>query len=252
MDPVILIGQAMAAGGLTGARPALTLFVLQLYAAFIAQPVLPDAMGWVVHTYALIVVGALAVGEHFALTDPEFDELVEIPKAIVSVTAASLTAALVVSLGGDPQIWDLPADAAPTVTAMHSAGPTAALLGIPGVAIGAAVASCLSLGWFRRQVMRAFEAMALPNAWWRWLETGTVAGGAAVVAFFPLIAVGLAVLILLVSLGGGGMIWAWSKRQDTKARRPCPSCSKAIRKEALICPACKTPLAPEVSKHATA
>jgi hypothetical protein len=248
LTPLTVISRALVVGGLAGARPALTLCCLQLSVALLTDgSSVPEGFRWLVHHYAIVAVGLLAVLEHFARTDPDLDEVLEIPSLVVGVVTAALLPVLLPALDGGVSAGP----AAPAAPTAPDAGPSVVraglpedLLGLQGGAILAAVMSSLALLWTRRRVMRAIGSLSLSQRWYRWLETGGVVGAMAVLALLPAVAAALALVVVLGSAAAGAAIWAAGATRDDLARRPCPGCGHKVRVEAVACPKCGVELTP--------
>jgi hypothetical protein len=249
MSPVAIIARAIIAGGLAGARPLLTLLLVQVAVGFFTDGSgVPEGLEWLVHTYAIAIVAALAVVEHFARTDPDLDELLQVPSVVVTLVIAATLPLLLPALDSEPRLpWeDRPtgdeASSSGLVTA--KAGMPDGLFGLEGLKLIAAVVMALALFWTRRQVMRAFGALSLSQRYLRWAESGVIVGAFAVLALLPALTVALAVLVMVGSAVTGVSLWTFQRRRDDEARRPCPQCEARIRKEALRCPKCGAEVEP--------
>lgn len=244
MDPLTIISRGIVAGGLTGARPALTLFLLQLYARFFFEPSFPDGFGWIIHEYAIIAIGVASLVEHFVRTDPDFEEMAEIPNQIAGVLVSIMLSVLIIAVGG--QESDVPtstesANALLPVTL--NAGLPDGIFGLQGLTLLLSVGASLGLGWVRRRVISTLADVTIAERWWRWLETGGVIGAVTAIALVPVLAIVLAALIVLAGGGVGLSIWLVQKRRDASARVAC-ACGYMVRKEALLCPECGAELEP--------
>jgi hypothetical protein len=254
MDPITIISQSVTAGGLTGARPALTLFLLQLYGLFLAKPTLPEGTEWLLNEYVVGVCGALVVVEHFVRTEPDFEEVMKIPNQVLGVVVAVGGALLLAGLGEDPERWKEVSQRALIWTA---GGGGEGAMGTLTVSMVLAAGSSLGLGWVRRRLMEALGALSLPSRWWRWIEAGGVTGVVAMVVLLPVLALVLALALALVTGATAGLVWWVQRIRDQRSRRDCPnpSCSARPRVEASVCPACKTalrPAEPDAMQPATA
>ncbi len=244
MNPIVIISQAVAAGGLTGARPVLTLFLIQLYAAFVAKTELAEGLGWILNPYVIGVLGALAVVEHFVRTDPDFEQVMKIPNQVICTAVALMTAFLLVSMGYDPATLPASDAALPSLLDLiHTAG--AGQGGVLTASLIVSVAASLGLGWLRSKALDAFEALAVPSKWWRWIEAGGVAGLLTIIVLLPFVAVALAALMIIGSTLAAFALNAAQRAHERRHRRPCPACQAAIRVEASLCPACGAEVTPQ-------
>lgn len=241
MDPVALIARIVVAGGFAGARPLLTLFVLQLYVALFETPDLPAGFDWLIHEYAIGAMGVLAIVEHFVRTDPDIDELLQWPSAAVGAGAAMVSAVLLASISGEV----MPATE-PTLAALPSLGVIAVSEMSLGMSVlGAALGVVVSLGalWVRRQIMDALNATSFSSRFTRWGETGVVIGAVVGILALPGAAVVLAILMVVGMAVAAFVVRAFEKAADEQSRRQC-ECGYLARNEATICPECKTSLEP--------
>lgn len=250
MSPLAIISRAIIAGGLAGARPALTLLLIQIgVAAFTDGSAVPDGLEWLVHVYAIAVVAVLAVVEHFARTDPDLDELLQVPNLIVGVLVAATIPLLLPALDAEPTLPG--AEEQPTEEATSTglvtanAGLPDGLFGMDGLMMLVAIIMSLALFWIRRQVLKAFGSLSLSQRYYRWAESGVIVGAVAVLVLLPVLTIALAAVVLLGSAAVGVSVWVFQKHRDDEARRECPHCKVRIRKEALLCPECGAEVTPE-------
>ena len=238
MSYVSLISQAMVAGGLTGARPFLSLLVLALAVRYIAQATPPDDVAWLLSPYAMLGLGVLSWLEHEARTEPDFEEALRRPLQVLSIVAGVLAGRLLsatqevsaVAGGGAA------AGAPGVLTAGHSG--TAVLL------IALAVASSLIVQELRRRALSALEDLLDLQRIWRLLEAGGVAGVIVAIVLLPFIAAVLVVLLTLIGAAVGLAARRWQAAAEARRRYPCPSCNHKVREEALLCPGCREALEP--------
>jgi hypothetical protein len=245
MDPVTIISQSITTGGLTGARPALTLFLLQLYGMFMAKPVMPEGTEWLLNEYVVGVCGALVVVEHFVRTEPDFEELMKIPNQIIGVVVALSGALLLTGLGDNPERWKAIGDlGGPTFFTAGAGGQGGA--GTLTFSMIVAAASSVGVHWLRSRLMEGLDALAVPSRWWRWIEAGGVTGVVAMVVLLPFLALALAIAMFTLSALVAGGVWYLRKSRDQKQRRDCPnpSCDYRPRVEATLCPECEAALTP--------
>ncbi len=247
MDPISIISQSVTAGGLTGARPALTLFLLQLYGMFMAKPVMPEGTAWILNEYVIGVVGALVVVEHFVRAEPDFEAMMKIPNQIIGVAVAVAGALLLVGMGEDPERLKGLAEVAGPVFWSAGAGASEGAAGTTTTSLVLAAASSLGVNWLRGYIMEGLDALAVPSRWWRWIETGGVTGVVAMIVLLPLLALVLAVGLFVVTGMIAGGVWYAQRQMDQRKRRACvnTSCDFRPRQEASVCPSCKTALSPE-------
>jgi hypothetical protein len=236
MDLIATGAQVIVAGGLAGARPALTLFILQLFAALFAVEAIPQELSWIISVYAITAVGIAALIEHFARTDPDLDEVLAVPNKIIGTITAILISVLLIALrsGEAP-----PEEEHAKASLLVAAGLAALNRDIVLLVLAAVLAALSSLvvSWARGRVLAALDIMAVPGRFVRWLETGTVAGALALVLLLPVLSIVLAALLLVVSTAAGFLVRALERRRDELAREGC-ECGYAVRVEALVCPSC--------------
>ncbi len=246
MSPTIIISRAIVAGGLTGARPALTLALLQIYARWFHEPDLPEGFEWIIHEYAIIAVAAAAVVEHFVRTDPDFEEMMEYPNMAIGLLVSIMLSVLVLSIGGEmSQVEAVTASGASGQgLEVLRAGWPEGVLGLQGLTVLASVLASLGLGWVRRKAMTTLAGVSISERWGRWIETGTVIGAVTTIALVPVLAVALAVVLVVAGVVVGATIWVVGNRVDARARTAC-ACGHRVRKEASVCPKCGAELEPE-------
>jgi hypothetical protein len=237
MNALTIISQSIAAGGLAGARPALTLALLLAWSRFVQKATLPEGMDWLHDEIVLGVIATLAVVEHFVRTDPDFEELMRIPNALVGIAVAMLGALLLGGMGDDPERWK-------EVAVMHAAG---AGVGVTGSAV---LLSAVASGLLWRVRAWMFEVVAdfgFLHGWWRWIEAGGVVGLMVLLLSLPVLSIGVAIGLVGGSAAAGAVVLSVQKKRDAAARRDCPTpdCQYKVRKEALLCPACHAELTPE-------
>lgn len=245
MNPIVIISQAVATGGLSGARPVLTLFLIQLFAVFVDSTKMAEGLEWIINPYVIGTLGALSVVEHFIRTDPDFEQMMKIPNQIINTAVAMMSAFLLVQMGYEEQVT-LPDPAGATEASLGAAIFTAgASGGLTAASVIAAATTSAALTWLRSYLMDALDALAVPSKWWRWIEAGGVVGLVTVVVLLPFAAVALAVLIILASGLAAGSVWAIQRKREQKRRGPCPQCGYDLRHEATLCPECGHERAPD-------
>ena len=217
---ITLIGQALFAGGLTGARPFLTLLVLAV-ASKLSGHVPPNDVLWLLSPYALVALAVLAYVEHEARTDPDFEQLLARPLQLLAVVAGVLVARLLQPSGDEV-----------LATAGHA-----------GVAAGAGLASLL-VGELRRRLFDVFdEALSVEGIYAR-IEAGGIIGLLLVMVLLPVLASALLLLFTLMGIVLAVGMRGWAAAADRAARVPCNHCQHARRREASRCPACKQAIQP--------
>ncbi len=242
MNPVVIISQAVATGGLSGARPVLTLFLLQLYAYFVGETNMAGGLEWVLSPYVIGVLGALTVVEHYIRTDADFEQLMKVPNQIINTATAMMTAFLLVNMGYETNA--LPAAgtevAASWDTLLFTAGAGTGEGQSMVMTVSVIAAGLMSVGvtWLRSQLVDFIDAMAVPSKWWRWIEAGGVAGLVTVVVLLPFLALAMAILVVVVSALAAGILWSVRRTREKLSRGPCPSCGYDLRQEASVCPSC--------------
>ncbi len=219
---ITIIGQALVAGGLTGARPLLSLFVLAGVVRLEGRGMQPE-VAWLVTPYALVALAVLTYVEHEMRTDPDFEEMLARPLQLLGALAAIVATRMLEPTGEE----------ALTATANI------------GIGAGAAVGSFM-VGELRRKLFEALdEALDVEN-WYARLEAGGVVGLLVAIVLLPLLAVGLLVVLAVVGTTVGFGLRKWRAARDLAARTKCPVCGHAIRVEASRCPGCKQTFAPRV------
>lgn len=247
MEPLTVLSRAVVAGGLSGARPALTLLLLQGFARFFAGASFPPETLWIIHEYTIVIVAAVALVEHYTRSDPDLEELMEVPNKVIGVGVSIMLSSIILQLGGEisPPEEAAPSNGEVAAVQVVMAGFPEGLLGLRGLTILLAVAASLGMSWVRKRVMLVMADASISERWWRWLETGAVIGAVAAISLVPLLAVVLAAALVVVGAAVGGAIWSVQKARDERARTDC-SCGKRVRKEAVYCPSCHAEITPEV------
>lgn len=237
MNALTIISQAIAAGGLAGARPALTLGLLLAWSRFVSPATLPSGMDWLLHDITLGVVAVLAVVEHFVRTEPDFEEFMKIPNAISGVVVAMAGALLLGGMGDDPARWQ-------EVALVAGAG---AGVGTMSAAVLLSAATSAALWRLRAWAFDAISDLSFLHSWWRWIEAGGIVGLVVLILSLPVLSIGVAVVLVLGSAAVGALIYSVQKKRDQAARRDCatPGCEYRVRREAVICPSCQAEVAPE-------
>ncbi len=237
MNALTIISQSVAAGGLAGARPALTLALLLAWSRFVQHATLPQGMEWLQHEVVLGIVAVLAVVEHFVRTEPDFEEFMRIPNAVVGVAVAMVGALLLGGMGDDPSRWQ-------EVALLHTAG---AGVGVMSTAVLMSAVASAALWRLRAWAFEAIADLGFLHTWWRWIEAGGVVGLVVLILSLPVLSIGVAVLLVGGSAGLGALVFSMQKKRDAAARRDCPTpdCSYRVRREALLCPSCHASLTPD-------
>lgn len=237
MNALTIISQSIAAGGLAGARPALTLTMLLAWSRFVQPATLPPGMEWLLHDAVLGIAAVLAIVEHFVRTEPDFEELMHIPNALTGIAVAMAGALLLSGMGDDPARWQ-------EVAWLHAAG---AGVGVLTTAVVLSAASSAALWRLRAWMFDAIADLGFLHTWWRWVEAGGIVGLMVLLLSLPILSVGVAVLLVGGSAGLGAIIYSVQKRRDAAARRDCatPGCTYRVRKEALMCPSCHATRTPD-------
>ncbi|MSP90893.1 MAG: hypothetical protein EXR79_03670 [Myxococcales bacterium] len=239
---ITALSQSLVAGGLSGARPLLVLFLLSAWARFGVAAALPADAAWMVHPVALAVLGSLALVEHAAAVDADVRAMVRGPLAVVAVVCGLWTARIVLLLG-----LDAATVAAPGLPAGFAAGVFALQRPEDAVALAVGAGAAAAVSALKARVLGWLEGLLLPARWLRWLEAGGVVGTLAAVLLLPVLAVGLAVVLSAVTLGvwlGGRIV---QQALDARGRVACPVCGFAMRPEAVRCAGCRTDLPPRLA-----
>lgn len=250
MSPIIIISQAVASGGLSGARPVLTLFLLQLYAFFVSGTTMAEGMEWILNPYVIAVLGALSVVEHYLRTDADFEQLMETPGKVLNTAVAMVTAFLLVSMGYDAQALSV----TPSETVamgyeglgwLHSAGVGGQNAVMATSVVSAALVS-VAVTWLRARSIETLDTLAVPTNWWRWIEAGGVAGLLTVIVLLPVAALVVS-LIMVLGTGAAGFFLVGAQRAaDLRRRAACPECGHNMRVEASLCPSCGAEATPQM------
>jgi Domain of unknown function (DUF4126) len=220
---VTLIAQALVAGGLSGARPLLSLLVLGLITRFSTELMLPSDIAWLVHPYALVALAALSYVEHEVRDDPEMEELLRWPLGVIGAAAAVMASRLLAASAGTD------GDTAAPVGVMSAVGATAASVGVQTA---------------RRHALETLDDVASVDGWFRRVEAGGVVGVLLLIWAAPIIAIGLVVVLTVGAFVTSWALRRWRTAQDARRRKPCPSCQHGIRVEASSCPNCAHGLTP--------
>lgn len=240
VTPLMLICRSLVVGGLAGARPILTLFLLQLYFVFLADgSTIPESYQWILHEYSIIIAAALAVVEHFIRTDPDFEELLALPNGIMGVAVASLLAVLMTAFNNapPPELFD---------QETQNAGIFDVFWGPEGLSLLFSIVAAVILLLIRRHIIRTLGSLSVSQRYFRWLETGVIVGSVTVLVLLPFLTVVLAIVILVGSSIIGATLWFVQKQTDGAFRTDCPKCKHGVRKEALLCPKCGEDLEPSI------
>jgi hypothetical protein len=210
LDPTSLL-RLVGLGAASGTRGALALLALGIAARF-DSGTLHGQWATLAHPAVLGALAALALFEAWAERDDDLQDLAAL--ATAGARAASGSVAAMASLD-------------------H----------LPPLAAGAAgLGLALGTDFLRRRVhgllKLARTEVTDPRRWLTWLENGGVPGVVAAAILAPFLA---GVLVAAAALGGLLVALA-ARRIEAAWRRPCPFCSKPIRVEATLCPACRREL----------
>lgn len=228
-----LLGQALTAGGLAGARPVLVVGLTCLWVRVFGDVPLPQDLTWLVHDYTLGALAVLAVAEHAAAQDVDLHEWLHLPLRAAAVVGGVLSARLLVAVGATPLVG-LPAPDPLLLTAGTGFGDANVLV---AMAIGAAAAAAVQA--LKVRALRWLDDLLVPERWLRWLEAGGVLGTMAAILLVPVLAIALAVALTVVSAGVFAASRVIAARIEAARRRPCPNgCGQAVRVEATRCTRC--------------
>ena len=247
------LAQTFSASFTSAARPGLTFFAVQCFAAVLVRldrAVLPETLSWLVSFPAIGIAATLAVLELIAQHEEEVSEVLrelKIDHLLGSFGAFSATL-MFASLGlpeTEAQELMTASSAAGTdlATAVQHATQTEHANEVQMAAIGAAVTINLSLTWVRGKIHEVLDAFDLKGIWQK-IETGTVGGLLIVVIFMPVVALFVVGLLSIVLLGIGLLISRAQRWHDQNSRVTCSHCEHNVRIEAHRCPACKGALVP--------
>lgn len=228
------------------ARPALTFFLAQVFAAILIRmghASLPPGMLWLVGIPAL-ALGALLTGLEILVHHDELGETLRSMHIEPLLGAfGSFTVSLLLTTLGAPV--DPVASTTELATTTQLVAGSAIGAGQQVAVIGAAVGLNLGLAWIRSEVLELVSTANLDGIWAR-LESGGVLVALLALALFPLLAlVGLVLLSLLLTALGLALR-VGRKALDRRERVPCGACQHPIRPEASLCPQCKSPCTPKV------
>ena len=140
MGMVGWISQLLALGGLSGARPFLTLGILAAYARYTLG--LREEL-WLTNDLALGLCLVLSIVEHLVRTDADVEEWLGGPLAILSALSGAMAASLLLALGEEPADWEAayggsPPDALQEISSVTEMG----MMGLSG-------ASAVGVQWAR-------------------------------------------------------------------------------------------------------
>jgi len=219
-EVVQLVAQGLIAGGLTGARPMLTLFVLGSATWLTHDASLPKDVAFLVHPYGLVTMGALSFVEHELRDDPDIEEFFRWVLAALGGVAAAFSARLMAAVSG----------------------------GGSGEASWAAVAGAtmasVAVQRARQRALSTLDELVSVGGWWRRVEAGGVIGLLLLLWALPFLAVALAVSLTMLAAAAGWGLRRWREMADARRRQPCPHCAEPIRLEASLCPRCRSALEP--------
>lgn len=252
MDYALLQFVARTFGGAitSAARPALTFFVVQLFAATLVRmdyATLPPSFAWLVSIPA-IAVAALLTGLELLTQHDEVGDLLRELRIEPSLGAfGAFSAGLLFAALGLPETeaQALVPVAGELARVTHEVSAAAVDDGTKMAVIGASVAINLGLSWVRGVMMDGLAQFTLSSSWAR-LESGGVLAALVLLVFFPVVA-----LVLLVGLAVGmgtlGLLIRGTQRAlDRLERRACAHCGHRVRPEASRCPSCRGALTPTV------
>jgi len=251
------LAQSFSAAVTSASRPALTFFIIQSSILIGVQAEwlsIAPGIAWMIHP-ALFAMGLiLTIIESMAQHDEDIAMMMNDFK-IHQITAACGTYASVLlfsSLG-------LPTEEA--MQMIQEQGASSSLVNstqdmvIPyaqdqdastmqlGVAAGAVISN-LSITYVRGYIHEYLDDLDLLPIWQK-IETGGVIGALILLLLAPLLCLFLLVIVLFVGAVLGFTIRTANKLKDSRERYQCPSCNHRVRKEAIICSACRVELDPQ-------
>jgi hypothetical protein len=242
-----LLAQTVTTSASAAARPATTLFAIQLGFATAVQVglvALPALALWAVSLPALALAAVIAFVELIATQQPDLDELLDdswVRWVLGGVTAGAVAALFAVATSPFEGAVD-PASADMAAALDHAAAggyPVWLQLAVVAVAVGVN----LGLGWLRERVKAIVHALGL--SWYvAIVETGGVLGAIALVPLLPPVTFAIVVVLAVASGAVALSARVIGAVADRRARRPCPACGHRIRLEASRCPACHAEVAP--------
>ena len=236
MGMVGWISQLLALGGLSGARPFLTLGILAAYARYTLG--VREEL-WLTNDLALGLCLVLSIVEHLVRTDADVEEWLGGPLAILSALSGAMAASLLLALGEEPADWEAayggsPPDALQEISSVTEMG----MMGLSG-------ASAVGVQWARRRSLIVMRELAVPGRWIRWIEGGGVAGLVAALLLAPFLALFLLLALTIGAALGGYALRSMLRRLDESQREACTSCGYRLRREALRCLKCGADHRPE-------
>lgn len=236
MGMVGWISQLLALGGLSGARPFLTLGILAAYARYTLG--VREEL-WLTSDIALGLCLVLSIVEHLVRTDADVEEWLGGPLAILSALSGAMAASVLLALGEEPGDWE----------SVYGGSPPDALQDLSSVTqmsvMGLSGASAVGVQWGRRRSLIVMRELAVPSRWIRWIEGGGVAGLLVALLLAPFLALFLLLALTLGAALGAYALRSMLRRLDESQREACTSCGHQLRREALRCPKCGASHRPE-------
>jgi len=247
------LAQTFGASFTSAARPGLTFFAVQCFAAVMVRmdmAVLPEALSWLVSFPAIGVAATMAVLELIAQHEEEVSEVLRELKIdhLLGAFGAFSATLMFAALG-------LPEEEAQALMGVSSAAGTDLVNAVEQTAqteqstqmqmgaLGAAVSINLALTWVRGRIHEVLDEFDLKGIWQK-IETGSVGGLLVVLIFLPLVALFMVAFLTVVLFVMGLLISRMQKWRDQNSRIACVHCQHMVRIEAHRCLACKGELIP--------
>ena len=235
---VHLLMQTITAAVAATGRPVMTLFAVQALVGAAVRAQVAEVHGALepmVSFLAIALMGVFALVEGVLQHQSESAELLDdvYAQRFAGGASAATSALLLGSVGmhgaGAPtgEIWE--------VIRLANESTHGPLITFGAVLLSLGIS--LGLGWVRSLVLESLRDAELDGVF-QWLETG---GVVTVLILLPLLPA-LALALVLVAAAGMTAVAVLAKggewAMDRQSRRPCPSCTTAIRVEASTCPEC--------------
>jgi len=247
------LAQTFSASFTSAARPGLTFFAVQCFAAVMVRldmAVLPGALSWLVSFPAIGIAATLAVLELIAQHEEEVSEVLRELKIDHLLGAfGAFSATLMFSTLGLPEVEAQElmgvSSAAGTdlANAVQQTTQTEHPTEVQVAAIGSAVSINLALTWVRGKIHEVLDEFDLKGIWQK-IETGSVGGLLIVVIFLPVVALVVVAFLSIALFVMGLLISRVQQWHDQNSRVDCVHCEHQVRVEAHRCPACKGALVP--------
>jgi len=250
---VRFLAQSFGVAFTASPRPALTFFAVQAVVAVVARigwVVVSPGLAWLISVPALIVAFVMAGLEIAARHDEEIDELLrDLKIAHLLGVFGTFSGCLVFAALGLPEdealglVDDGAAQDVGLAMSLAAASehPEAAQYGV----VGGAMVVNGGVTYARGHILEFLATFDLDKQWHR-IETGGAIGVLTLIIWLPVLALVVVVLMGVALAVIAVAVKAAESWMDQRGRRPCPTCSTEIRKEASLCFQCSAVVEPEV------